>query len=251
MNAVNWFSTYHVHHRVAHQFRHGNVFLLGDAGHIHSPVGGQGMNTGILDAINLAWKLAAVIVNKVSDQLLDSYEIERQAFARTLVNTTDRVFSFITTEGKLADVIRTYIAPNTASVAFKSDLVQKLLFQTVSQTKLNYRSSPLSHGKAGHIEAVDRLPWINTEATDNYKFLSHIGWQMHVYGVASSELKHCCEAHAIPLHEFAWQPTFAKAGFAPHALYLLRPDTYVALADSSGSPAKLEQYFKTIGYQSD
>src|SRR5262249_62192357 len=59
--AVNWFSTYHVHHRVAGQFRVGRAFLLGDAAHVHSPVGGQGMNTGIGDAVNLAWKLAAVL----------------------------------------------------------------------------------------------------------------------------------------------------------------------------------------------
>ena len=58
---VNWFSTYRVHHRVADHFRKGRVFLLGDAAHIHSPVGGQGMNTGIGDAVNLAWKLAAVL----------------------------------------------------------------------------------------------------------------------------------------------------------------------------------------------
>jgi 2-polyprenyl-6-methoxyphenol hydroxylase-like FAD-dependent oxidoreductase len=56
---VNWFSTYHVHHRVTAHFRKGRAFLLGDAAHIHSPAGGQGMNTGIGDAINLAWKLAA------------------------------------------------------------------------------------------------------------------------------------------------------------------------------------------------
>src|SRR5262245_10392244 len=55
---VNWFSTYHVHHRVASRFREGRAFLLGDAAHVHSPVGGQGMNTGIGDAVNLAWKLA-------------------------------------------------------------------------------------------------------------------------------------------------------------------------------------------------
>ena len=58
---VNWFSTYRVHHRVADRFRKGRAFLLGDAAHIHSPVGGQGMNTGIGDAVNLAWKLAAVL----------------------------------------------------------------------------------------------------------------------------------------------------------------------------------------------
>src|SRR5579884_3619985 len=79
---VNWFSTYRVHHRVAGRYRDRRAFLLGDAAHVHSPVGGQGMNTGIGDAINLAWKLAAVLKDGASDSLLETYEPERIAFAR-------------------------------------------------------------------------------------------------------------------------------------------------------------------------
>jgi 2-polyprenyl-6-methoxyphenol hydroxylase-like FAD-dependent oxidoreductase len=90
---VNWFSTYRVHHRVADHFREGRAFLLGDAAHIHSPVGGQGMNTGIGDAVNLAWKLAAVLHGRAKPSLLDSYEPERIAFARRLVATTDQAFT--------------------------------------------------------------------------------------------------------------------------------------------------------------
>jgi 2-polyprenyl-6-methoxyphenol hydroxylase-like FAD-dependent oxidoreductase len=96
---VNWFSTYHVHHRVTEHFRKGRAFLLGDAAHIHSPAGGQGMNTGIGDAINLAWRLAAVLAGRAPDSLLDSYETERIGFAKRLVATTDRVFSFANAEG--------------------------------------------------------------------------------------------------------------------------------------------------------
>ena len=76
---VNWFSTYHVHHRVVAHFRRGRAFLLGDAAHIHNPVGGQGMNTGIGDAVNLAWKLAAVLHSRADLGLLDTYEPERIA----------------------------------------------------------------------------------------------------------------------------------------------------------------------------
>src|SRR5216684_6748242 len=96
---VNWFSTYRVHHRVAEKFRAGRVFLLGDAAHVHSPVGGQGMNTGIGDAVNLAWKLAAVLNGRADQSLLDSYEPERIAFARRLVVTTDQAFTGVTSEG--------------------------------------------------------------------------------------------------------------------------------------------------------
>ena len=84
VKTVNWFSTYHVHHRVTEHFRSGRAFLLGDAAHIHSPAGGQGMNTGIGDAINLAWKLEAVLTGRAPDNLLDTYETERIGFARRL-----------------------------------------------------------------------------------------------------------------------------------------------------------------------
>src|SRR5262249_24308640 len=104
---VNWFSTYHVHHRVTDHFRHARTFLLGDAAHSHGPAGGQGMNTAIGDAINLAWKLAAVLAGRAPDALLDSYEAERIGFARRLVATTDRVFTFVSAEGRVADILRT------------------------------------------------------------------------------------------------------------------------------------------------
>ena len=102
---VNWFSTYHVHHRVASRFRAGRAFLLGDAAHIHSPVGGQGMNTGLGDAVNLAWKLAAVL-RGANARLLDSYERERMAFANRLVETTDRAFVIATRNGGIAKRVR-------------------------------------------------------------------------------------------------------------------------------------------------
>ncbi len=99
---TNWFSTYHVHHRVAQRFRAGRAFLLGDAAHIHSPAGGQGMNTGIGDAINLAWKLKAAL-DGAPDVILDTYESERIAFARRLVKTTDQAFTVATADGEFAE----------------------------------------------------------------------------------------------------------------------------------------------------
>jgi 2-polyprenyl-6-methoxyphenol hydroxylase-like FAD-dependent oxidoreductase len=109
---VNWFSTYRVHHRVADHFRTGRAFLLGDAAHIHSPVGGQGMNTGIGDAVNLAWKLAAVVRRRADASLLDSYEPERIAFARRLVATTDQAFTGVTSAGPIARLVRLQIVPS-------------------------------------------------------------------------------------------------------------------------------------------
>jgi 2-polyprenyl-6-methoxyphenol hydroxylase-like FAD-dependent oxidoreductase len=247
MKKVNWFSTYHVHHRVTEQFRKGRAFLLGDAAHIHSPAGGQGMNTGIGDAINLAWKLAAVVAGRAPDRLLDSYEAERIGFARRLVATTDRVFSFATAEGRIADTIRTRVAPLLIPIAAAFEAVREYLFRTVSQIMLNYRQGPLSRGAAGDIHGGDRLPWVRIEGTDNFVTLSTMDWQVHVYGSAGAELAAWCAAHNVPLHSFAWRSEHEAAGLARDALYLLRPDTYVALADRSGAVNALDRYFADHG----
>lgn len=245
---VNWFSTYRVHHRVASDFRVGRTFLLGDAAHVHSPAGGQGMNTGINDAINLAWKLAAVLKSKAADSLLDSYALERQTFARKLVDTTDKLFSLVTSEGNFADFVKTRIAPIFMSIAYKFDSVRELMFRLVSQTMLNYHDSPLSEGEVGSVRGGDRLPWVSTGSSDNYAPLSNIEWQIHVYGQAKPDIKAWCEEHRIPLHVFDWTQSHQKAGLAQDAVYLLRPDTYVALANQEGSTEALNIYFSSRSY---
>jgi len=244
---VNWFSTYHVHHRVTEHFGKGRAFLLGDAAHIHSPAGGQGMNTGIGDAINLAWKLQAVLKGGAPAALLDSYEPERIAFARRLVKTTDRVFTLATAEGKVADVIRTRLVPIVLPALTKFAAFREFLFRTVSQVTINYRHCALSEGRAGDVHGGDRLPWIVVGDADNYKPLDAMTWQAHVYGTAQPELTAWCENHALPLHVFAWRREYADAGFAQDALYLVRPDAYVALAANPAAAASLQRYFDTRG----
>jgi 2-polyprenyl-6-methoxyphenol hydroxylase-like FAD-dependent oxidoreductase len=247
---VNWFSTYHVHHRVAEHFRKGRAFLVGDAAHIHSPAGGQGMNTGIGDAINLAWKLAAVVRGHAPDRLLDSYEAERIGFARRLVATTDRVFSFVTAEGRIADIIRTRVAPVLIPTAMTFEAAREFLFRTVSQITLNYRGGPLSAGAAGHVHGGDRLPWVSIDGKDNFEPLTAMSWQVHVYGSATAELSAWCANHAVPLHVFNWRPEHEAAGLARDAIYLLRPDTYIALADTSSTPEALNRYCADHGIRS-
>ncbi|MDB5482162.1 MAG: FAD-dependent oxidoreductase [Caulobacteraceae bacterium] len=239
---VNWFSTYHVHHRVTESFRQGRAFLLGDAAHIHSPAGGQGMNTGLGDAINLAWKLAQVIAGRAPDALLDSYEAERIGFARRLVATTDRAFSFATADGPIADVLRTRVAPFVIPRLFGVDAVREYLFRTVGQITLNYRRGPLSAGLAGQVHGGDRLPWVKSETGDNFQALTAFSWQIHVYGAAARELSGWCEERRLPLTVFPWRAEHETAGLARDAVYLLRPDTYVAHADPSGSTDALDRY---------
>jgi 2-polyprenyl-6-methoxyphenol hydroxylase-like FAD-dependent oxidoreductase len=244
---VNWFSSYRVHHRVADHFRKGRAFLLGDAAHIHSPVGGQGMNTGIGDAINLAWKLAAVVAARAPDALLDSYEAERIGFARRLVATTDRAFTIVSSRGKLANFVRTRLAPALLSQIVKFKSARRFLFRTVSQAALNYRGGPLSAGKAGAVHGGDRLPWAKVDGEDNFASLSLMKWQVHVYGVARPELASWCAAHQLPLQIFSWRKEYEVAGLVQDASYLLRPDSYVALADPSGAPEIIARYRDSRG----
>ncbi len=244
---VNWFSTYRVHHRVTDSFRKGRVFLVGDAAHVHSPAGGQGMNTGIADAINLAWKLAAVVHGNAPDSLLDSYDQERKAFAKKLVDTTDRIFTFVTAESGFADFVRTRIAPIVAGVAYRVDSAREMMFRMISQTTLNYQESALSAGKAGKVEGGDRLPWVEIDGKDNFDTLSQTVWQIHVYGVASSDLKAWAQQTRIPVHEFEWSEKYGDVGLANGAAYLLRPDTYIALAEPQGSVHAFKKYFADRG----
>jgi len=244
---VNWFSTYRVHHRVALHFRGGRAFLLGDAAHIHSPVGGQGMNTGIGDAVNLAWKIAAVLKG-AAESLLDTYEPERIGFARRLVATTDRGFTFVTKRGGVASLVRTRIVPLVVPILFRLGAVRRLLFRTVSQTQVNYRDSSLSAGLAGRVRGGDRLPWIQlASGADNFAPLTSLKWQVHVYGEVQSGVSEACAELRLPLHVFAWQQGMQRAGLQNAAVYLVRPDGYVALADPRANTQRLRQYFSERG----
>jgi hypothetical protein len=120
--------------------------------------------------------------------------------------------------------------------------VRDYFFRTVSQITLNYRGMPLSAGSAGHVRGGDRLPCVRGEGTDNFASLSAMIWQVHVHGTARTELAKWCAARNIELNVFPWQAQHEAAGIARNALYLLRPDTYVALAAASGTPDAVDRY---------
>lgn len=238
---VNWFSRYQAHHRVANSFRKGRVFLAGDAGHIHSPMGGQGMNTGIGDAINLAWKLAAVVEGRADASLLDTYEPERIAFARSLVATTDTVFTLIAGQSFQSRLFRA-LAPRIAPIALRFDKARRLMFRTLSQTRISYRQSALSAGSAGEVAGGDRLPWVRAANYDNFAPLASLDWQIHVYGAAGEPLREAARDLGVELHKFAWTAEAEAAGLVRDALYLVRPDGHVALASTTQDVSVLRTY---------
>jgi 2-polyprenyl-6-methoxyphenol hydroxylase-like FAD-dependent oxidoreductase len=250
VDRVNWFSTYRVHHRVARRFRQGRVFLLGDAAHIHSPVGGQGMNTGLGDAVNLAWKLAEVVQRRAEPALLDSYEPERMAFAQKLVGTTDRAFVVATSPGRIARFVRMNVVPRVLPVLIHFRAVRRLMFRTVSQIAINYRRSALSAGALGGVHGGDRLPWVPPDAgsgaTDNFAGIDGRQWQVHVYGTSAPGIAETCQSLSLSLQVSSWRPPMREAGLTENGVYLVRPDGHVALADPGTQPARLAQQIEAI-----
>ncbi len=229
---VNWFSTYHVHHRVAARFGVGRCFIAGDAGHIHSPAGGQGMNTGIGDAVNLAWKLADVLRGRAPPSLLTTYETERISYARKLVATTDRAFRGVVGQGVGSRLLRTWLLPHLMPRLVSFSALPRWVFKTISQTGINYRESSLSAGKVGSVSGGDRLPWAATDGGDNFGALRSLTWQLHVYGRAAPSMIEAAAKLCLPVKAFPWSDAAGRAGLRQDAGYLVRPDGYVAFCSA-------------------
>ncbi|MCV7226631.1 FAD-dependent monooxygenase [Mycolicibacterium komossense] len=156
-----WLSNFRVHHRMVGHYRKGHAFVAGDAAHIHSPVGGQGLNTGIQDSYNLAWKLAAVILRGAPEVLLDTYEAERLPVARQVLKETDVNQRLAMAHNSVAEFLVNHVAVPLLSHASLREHVTDAALQRSSQLGVNYRSSVLSerhvHVGAG-LQAGDRAP---------------------------------------------------------------------------------------------
>jgi len=242
----NWFSTYRVHHRVAATFRAGNVFLAGDAAHVHSPVGGQGMNTGLQDAHNLACKLADVIQGRMPPEYLDRYEAERRPVALRLVATTDRMFGLVASATPTARFMRTRVLPAVWPALFR------LLPRTpmrgrfagyLGQFRIHYwlgegqrQRAQRRHGsrrttRRGRVLGR-RLPWTGApaleggNAADNFAPLARAVWQVHAYGpAASARARELAARHRMPMFRF---PAAPARNLPDGTVVVVRPDGFVA-----------------------
>ncbi|WP_430646872.1 FAD-dependent monooxygenase [Agromyces sp. GXS1127] len=223
-----WFATYRLHHRVAARFRDGRCFLVGDAAHIHSPVGGQGMNTGLQDAHNLACALGDVLAGGMPPSRLDRYEAERRPVARRLVATTDRLFGLVTSESRPARIVRGRLLPMFGPAAVR--LVPRLiggrrLFGFLSQIRIRYRMSPLAPTRSQVRDDIvgKRLPYAAGDPS-NLNALRSFRWQVHGYGAPADLVRAVAESLGIEHHVF---PP-AAGRLRSDRLYLVRPDGFVA-----------------------
>jgi 2-polyprenyl-6-methoxyphenol hydroxylase-like FAD-dependent oxidoreductase len=244
-----WISAYHAHHRYASNFRKGQCFLTGDAAHIHSPVGAQGMNTGLQDAYNLAWKLALVLKGGAKDFLLDTYTEERITIARNLVRSTDRVFNVVTSESRFFKMLKLYVIPVAlklvAPIFQKLKFVQRLAFKMISEIGINYRDQSLSkNASLGRFprhapKPGDRLPFIqySDERNEKRNILDRMRGKFFCFFIFSekipkeliSRFEHSKDLFSIEVIPFTKQTKilYDKFGITDNGYYLIRPDMYV------------------------
>jgi 2-polyprenyl-6-methoxyphenol hydroxylase-like FAD-dependent oxidoreductase len=224
-----WFATYRLHHRVAERFREGRCFLVGDAAHIHSPVGGQGMNTGLQDAHNLACALADVLVGRMPDRRLDRYEAERRPVARRLVATTDRLFGLVTSDTALTRFIRGRAVPAMGPAAVRvlpRIIGGRRLFGFLSQTRIRYRMSPEPPSRSQVRDDIvgKRLQYAGGDPS-NFDALRSMRWQVHGYGAPALLVQRVAARLGTEAHVF---PPAADGRLRSDRLYRVRPAGFVA-----------------------
>jgi hypothetical protein len=231
---MGWSSMFRIHRREAAHFRRQRCFLLGDAAHIHSPVGGQGMNMGIQDAFNLAWKLSRVVRDAADPELLDSYEAERKPIDEAVIRQTDRATRLMAPHSAVISFLRNQML----SLLTRLPLVERQMGPALAGIATNYRTSPIVEEHAdglAEIAAGDRIPdvpltWAGAGSVlQLYDLLADHRPVLLNVGDASDPWPSNLSLGDMPLcHVSAGSngEIVAHFGSAP-AAYLIRPDGYV------------------------
>src|SRR5258706_3260314 len=202
------------------------------------------MNTGLQDAYNLAWKLALVVSCRAGAALLDSYQDERIPVARRLLSTTDRAFSLIVSDNRLAGLFRTRVLVKIMAFAMSFARIQKLAFRTISQTGIHYRIGLLSETQANFPAAApragNRFPWLrlklqpNGPTEDLFAKLDDTRFNLILIGQPALPGGLPGLGDLLSIHEVADDPTndgeLARVHIPQPSFYLLRPDGHVGLA---------------------
>lgn len=224
--SLDWFSAYRVHHRVAPHFRRGRVLLAGDAAHVHSPVGGQGMNTGLQDGHHLANLLADVAAGRLGPAALDRYERERRPVAMILIMATDRVFGVIARPGRRTGFARRQARKVAAPLGprlLASRRFGPYLAGLLGQYRIRYRAVP--KGTPLPRWARDRAVGVRLPPTaENAEALRAMSWQLHTYGAEATRPAALPDWIAGP---FVFGPD-PLGRLRTDRLYLVRPDGFVA-----------------------
>ena len=224
---TNWFSTYRVHSRYCH-FGKWKIFLAGDAAHIHSPAWWRGMNTGIQDSYNLAWKLADVINNKANPQILDSYDQERYPIAVDLIKTSDRLFGYMSSS-VIFSFIYTKIILRIMLFIINKWWINHRVFPFLSMLTISYKQSDLMiQSRLGSLNAGQRLPY----HADIYKKTLWKDFVILNHGISVSK-------HDSSIYDIIDIPD--SFSLQTNYYIILRPDKHIAYIWSN--PKKIADYF--------
>jgi 2-polyprenyl-6-methoxyphenol hydroxylase-like FAD-dependent oxidoreductase len=239
LHEPTWASRFRIHRRIVPAMRSGRVLLAGDAAHVHSPAGAQGMNAGIYDAVNLGWKLALVATSRADAALLDSYHAERHPEARAILRGTHWLTRLATLEHPVAHAVRVLVT----RTVFNRRFVARRIVREISGTEVHYRGSPIVAGDSESFEGLqprdapqpgDRAPDVSTAPGWLYDDLGHPGHTLLLF--SAGDLDH---AHAVgeTVHMRSGgevRPLVATSGAVRDRycgdifpLYLIRPDRHV------------------------
>jgi 2-polyprenyl-6-methoxyphenol hydroxylase-like FAD-dependent oxidoreductase len=265
-----WLTRFHLHHRQIASYRRGNVFLAGDAAHIHSPVGAQGMNTGIQDAWNLGWKLGLVARGLAHSRLLDTYNAERWPVGQFLLRYTDRLFSTFTrvmSGRRLATWARRVVVPHVIPYVLESHRLRRTAFSFVSELGIQYRQSPAAaEGEPGLRKgprAGDRLPDAEVLVNARSAYLQEVlagphlalllcgdshHWDSHELGRLRERYGRVLAMHCLTATGSDGSlvdekgHVSARLGVRDAAQYLVRPDGYIAFRSAGRTFEQLDRY---------
>jgi 2-polyprenyl-6-methoxyphenol hydroxylase-like FAD-dependent oxidoreductase len=254
---VNWFSTYKVHSRRVNRFSLNRCFLAGDAAHIHTPVGAQGMNTGIQDGYNLAWKLALVLRGDADPRILETYNEERVEVAERLLETTDRMFDLLVNPAWLLSFTRRYIFPYVAKAVVGMESVNQFIFPLISQIGITYRDRSLSRETDDDLEikAGDRMPYFLVDGKSIYDSLHEPKFHLLTF-VDQSKTSYAGDPYLTAFADVVNHNIFPLTervaeifGTDKSFSVLLRPDNYIASVSAEEPFAQVRAYFdKVIGH---
>jgi len=254
---VNWFSVYHLHHRGVDNFRNSNIFLAGDSAHIHSPAGGQGMNTGLQDAYNLAWKMAFVLKGHVNKKILDTYTEERLPFAKWLLNFTDRMFNMMTNDNWFIYFIRKYLMLNIAPLILSSEKIKLRAFTVLSQTWYSYKGKTISANYSQQklkFSEGDRFPYFKDAKTGKSFYENLKAPSFHLVFISdrnltSSEQNDIKNYFSFPVTivQTIFSDNWSTSGVTKELFILVRPDNYIAFISDSLTKETAKQYMKKAG----
>lgn len=258
-----WFSVSHSHQKYAGSIKVGNCFLAGDAAHVNTPVGAQGMNTGLQDAFNLAWKLALVLKHQAKPELLNTYSTERSAISKGFARYADLVFKLVTSTNRVVRLFRMYIMPFFFSSIFplfeKRKSFRQMFFKSISQIGINYRKSSLSFQLSdgffskGSPKPGDRLPYIQflskVRMVSIYEFIDPVSFNLLILAnTLPEDISIIADIYNLNVSLIEQQSEttelYKNLGINNSGYYLVRPDMYIAIRSSTTNTQHLNSYLQ-------